>query len=228
MTAFSGYDMPVQYPLGVLKEHLWTRQNAGVFDVSHMGPAFLDLARKSDDGDADHRAVAALVEPLICGDIAGLKPGQIRYSLLLNAEGGIRDDLMIGRPSAPDQQGRLYLVVNAGTKEADFAALTAAAGGAARLTRADDGGLIAVQGPMAAAVLESVLPGFAALSFMTFAARGDLTVARCGYTGEDGFEILCPSDRAADLWARLVADDWVQPIGLGARDSLRLEAGLPL
>jgi aminomethyltransferase len=232
MTPFAGYAMPVQYPLGVLKEHLWTREHAGLFDVSHMGPAWLRLAAPSGDGEADHRAVATLVEPLVCGDLRGLKPGQFRYTLLLNAAGGILDDLMIGRPAAPEAQGALYIVVNAATKDADFAAIAAAAGTAAALVRADDGGLIALQGPEAAAVLEAVVPGVNALGFMTFAtlsAWGEtLTISRSGYTGEDGYEILVPPDLAEGLWTRLLADDRVRPIGLGARDSLRLEAGLPL
>ncbi len=105
MVAFAGYDMPVQYPAGILKEHLWTREHAGLFDVSHMGPAFLDLLSRTGDGEADHAAVAALIEPLVSGDIAGLKPGQLRYTLLLNENGGILDDLMIGRPHQPLQPG---------------------------------------------------------------------------------------------------------------------------
>ncbi len=232
MTPFGGYDMPVQYPLGILKEHLWTREHAGLFDVSHMGPSFLDLAAKSGDGEADHRALAAIVEPLVCGDIRGLKPGQIRYTLLMNAAGGVLDDLMIGRPAEPARQGGLYIVVNAGTKEGDFAALEAAVGDQARLTRADDGALIAVQGPQAIEVVEAILPGVAQQSFMTFTTRDfeghALTVARCGYTGEDGFEILAPAAIGESIWNRLLADPRVRAIGLGARDSLRLEAGLPL
>jgi aminomethyltransferase len=229
---FAGYGMPVQYPAGILKEHLWTRTHAGLFDVSHMGPAFLDLAAPSGDAQADHRAAAALIEPLVCGDIRGLKPGQLRYTLLLNEAGGILDDLMIGRPAAPEEQGRLYVIVNAATKEADFAAIEAAAGGAGRLRRADDGALIAVQGPEAAEVVEGLAPGAADLGFMTFAALDwagvGVTVSRSGYTGEDGFEILCPAAHAEALWAALLADPRAAPAGLGARDSLRLEAGLPL
>ncbi len=232
MTPFGGYDMPVQYPLGILKEHLWTRDHAGLFDVSHMGPAWLDLVDKSGDGDADHRAVAALVEPLVSGDIVGLKPGQLRYTLLLNQAGGICDDLVIGRPAARDQQGRLYIVVNAGTKDGDFALIAASAGDRARLKRADDHALMALQGPAAADTLEAVWPGICAMAFMTFATRDlaghNVTVARCGYTGEDGFEILAPAQMGELLWNRLLADPRVQPVGLGARDSLRLEAGLPL
>ncbi len=237
MVPFAGYDMPVQYKDGVLKEHLWTREHAGAFDVSHMGPAFLTLNDKSGndrsgDPDADHAAVAAIAETLVCGDIRGLKPGQLRYTLLLNEAGGLIDDLMIGRPSRADRQGMLYIVVNAATKDADFARFEAAATGRATLTRADDHGLIALQGPEAAAVLGSVLPEAAELGFMQFRRvehEGQrLVVSRSGYTGEDGFEILVPPDMAEPFWSRLLADGRVRPIGLGARDSLRLEAGLPL
>ncbi|HWA59986.1 MAG TPA: glycine cleavage system aminomethyltransferase GcvT [Caulobacteraceae bacterium] len=232
MVEFGGYDMPVQYPEGILKEHLWTRESAGAFDVSHMGPAFLALKAKSGDPEADHRAVAKLIEPLVCGDIQGLKPGQLRYTLLLNESGGIIDDLMIGRPKRPDRQGMLYIVVNAGTKEGDFERIAAAAGESATLTRADDRALIALQGPKAAEVMADVLPEALELGFMQF-SRFDLdgqglVVSRSGYTGEDGFEILVPTAMAEGFWNRLLADPRVKPIGLGARDSLRLEAGLPL
>ena len=232
MVPFGGYSMPVQYPLGILKEHLWTREHAGLFDVSHMGPSFLELAAPTGDGDADHRAVAALIEPLVCGDIRGLKPGQVRYTLLLNASGGMVDDLMIGRPPMPDGQGRLYIVVNAGTKDGDFALIKAAAGDKARLVRADDGALLALQGPEAAAVMAELVPAARDLSFMTFTRApfegAELVVARSGYTGEDGYEILSPAAVADALWKRLTSDPRVEPIGLGARDSLRLEAALPL
>ncbi|MDD3837694.1 MAG: glycine cleavage system aminomethyltransferase GcvT [Phenylobacterium sp.] len=232
MTPFAGYSMPVQYADGVLKEHLWTREHAGAFDVSHMGPAFITLAGKSGDPDADHKAVAALVEPLVCGDIRGLKRGQLRYTLLLNDEGGILDDLMIGRPTEDEAQGGLYVVVNAGTKESDFARIEQGLGARAKLTRADDRGLIAVQGPKAADAVTRLFPQAATLGFMTF-AHAELdghacVVARCGYTGEDGFEVLVPRGFAEVVWNRLMADEQVRPIGLGARDSLRLEAGLPL
>jgi aminomethyltransferase len=232
MVAFAGYAMPVQYPLGILKEHLWTREHAGAFDVSHMGPAFLALERPTGDPRADHAAISAIAESLVCGDIQGLTPGQLRYTLLLNESGGMLDDLMIGRPLAPERQGALYIVVNAGCKEADFAAFSAAAGSLATLTRADDRALIALQGPEASAVLTAILPGAEDLTFMTFRAidwRGQtLIVARSGYTGEDGFEILVPAGLARDFWDGLLADPRVATIGLGARDSLRLEAGLPL
>ena len=232
MTPFGGYDMPVQYPAGVLKEHLWTRDHAGVFDVSHMGPAFLQLTHRSGDPDADHRAVAALIEPLVCGDIRGLKPGQLRYTLLLNEAGGMIDDLMIGRPAEPESQGVLYVVVNAATKEGDFAAIAAAAGAHASLERADGGALIAVQGPQAEAVVDALTPGAADLGFMSVGSLvfegAPVVVSRSGYTGEDGFEILVSNTIAERLWMRLLADPRAAPAGLGARDSLRLEAGLPL
>jgi len=229
---FAGYEMPVQYRDGVLTEHRWTREHAGLFDVSHMGPSFLILNDPTGDIEADYAAVAALIEPLVCGDIAGLKPGQIRYTLLLNAQGGILDDLMIGRPFAADRQGMLYVVVNAGTKEADFALIAAAAGDRARLVRADDRALFALQGPKAAEVIANIFPDAPTLSFMNF-RRYDrkglgYVVARCGYTGEDGFEILVHAVHAPEVWDLLLGDERVRPIGLGARDSLRLEAGLPL
>ena len=232
MVPFGGYAMPVQYADGVLKEHLWTRAHCGLFDVSHMGPAFLRLKNRSGDPKADHRAIAALIEPLICGDIRGLKRGALRYTLLLNETGGICDDLMVGRPEADADQGELYIVVNAGTKDADFARIARQASGSGELVRADDGGLIAVQGPEAAAVVAPLLPTADDLSFMTFARATfegvDIVVSRSGYTGEDGFEILVPAEKALALWQRLLQDARARPIGLGARDSLRLEAGLPL
>jgi aminomethyltransferase len=232
MVPFSGYNLPVQYPTGIIAEHKWTREHAGLFDVSHMGPAFLNLASKTGDPEADHAAIAALVEPLIPGDIAGLKPGQVRYTLLLNETGGTLDDLMIARPADPAWSGTLYIVVNAGTKDADFARISAAAGDRANLVRADDGGLLALQGPEAVAVMAGLVPGVAELGFMTygsFAWNGTrLVIARSGYTGEDGVEVLVDAANAGALWDALLADERVKPIGLGARDSLRLEAGLPL
>jgi aminomethyltransferase len=232
LVPFAGYEMPVQYADGVLTEHRWTRESCGIFDVSHMGPCFLTLNHKTGDGEADHAAIAALVEPLIPGDIAGLKPGQIRYTVLLNADGGMIDDLMIGRPTLPDRQGMLYIVVNAGGKGADFALFEQAAAGKATLKRADDRALIAVQGPKAEAVVSAIFPDAAALTFMHMARfeyqGAGVVVARSGYTGEDGFEILVEADKALAFWNQLLADERVKPIGLGARDSLRLEAGLPL
>ena len=227
---FGGYALPVQYPTGIMAEHKWTREQAGLFDVSHMGPSFLMLNTPSGDAEADHAAISAIIEPLICGDIAGLKPGQMRYTLLLNAEGGAIDDLMVGRQA--DRAGSLYVVVNAGTKEGDFALIAAAAGDKATLRRADSGGLLALQGPEAVDVMASLVPQATQLGFMQVQQvewNGvPLIISRSGYTGEDGFEILVPAKMAVALWDELLADPRVKPIGLGARDSLRLEAGLPL
>jgi len=230
MVPFGGYSLPVQYPTGIMTEHKWTREHAGLFDVSHMGPSFLALNNPSGDAEADHAAIAAIIEPLICGDIAGLKPGQVRYTLMLNESGGTIDDLMVARSNIA---GTLYIVVNAGTKDGDFARIEAAAGDKARLIRADgDNALLALQGPEAVQVVTAIAPGAADLGFMQYApfdfAGDQITVARSGYTGEDGFEILVPYAKAAALWDALLADERVKPIGLGARDSLRLEAGLPL
>jgi len=232
MTAFAGYEMPIQFPDGVLSEHRWTRAQAGVFDVSHMGPSFLTLANPSGDPDQDHRRLAALIEPLVSADVASLAPGRVRYAVLLNEAGGMVDDLMIARlPDAAPQRG-LYVVVNGATKDGDFAMMAAAAGDAGRLRRSDDDALIAVQGPEAAAVVEAALPGAADLGFMTCGLRTfqdeTLVVSRSGYTGEDGFEILAPKAVASRFYHVLIQDRRVKPIGLGARDSLRLEAGLPL
>ncbi|MBU1174661.1 MAG: glycine cleavage system aminomethyltransferase GcvT [Alphaproteobacteria bacterium] len=232
MVPFAGYALPVQYRTGIVAEHNWTRQHAGLFDVSHMGPSFVGLTDPSGEPEADHAAIAALIEPLVCGDIAGLKPGQIRYTLLLNDAGGTRDDLMIARPSRAEGAGWLYVVVNAGTKEADFAHIAGALGDRAMLRRLDDNVLLALQGPEAVAVMNGIVPGVAELGFMhyrPFDWRGEeLIVSRSGYTGEDGFEILVSPERAAEFWQALTADERVRPIGLGARDSLRLEAALPL
>jgi aminomethyltransferase len=232
MVPFAGYRMPVQYPTGIIAEHQWTRAHAGLFDVSHMGPSVLALKDRSGDAEADHRAVAAIAETLVSGDIGGLRHGQLRYTLLMNEEGGVVDDLMIGRPADPAWSGFLYIVVNADGKAGDFARFRAAAGTAAELRRADDNLLLALQGPEAAAVLEPFVPGVGALGFMTYASYpwngSKLAVSRSGYTGEDGFEILVPADIGKTLWNALLADARVKPIGLGARDSLRLEAGLPL
>ncbi|HQZ12106.1 MAG TPA: glycine cleavage system aminomethyltransferase GcvT [Devosia sp.] len=230
MVPFAGYALPVQYPSGIIAEHKWTREHAGLFDVSHMGPSFLELTNRTGDAEADHAAVAAIAEPLVCGDLLNLKPGQLRYTLLLDETGGALDDLMIGR--SPLFPGSLYVIVNAGTKEADFARIEAAEGDRARLTRADDGALLALQGPEAVAVLDALVPGVSDLTFMHYApfewGGTRIIVSRSGYTGEDGVEILIAKEYAAKLWAALLADERVKPIGLGARDSLRLEAGLPL
>ena len=229
MVPFAGYSMPVQYRDGVLAEHRWTRAHAGLFDVSHMGPSRLELNEPTGDADSDFASIADIVETLVCGDISGLRAGQLRYTLLLNEHGGIIDDLMIGRPQEP---GQLYIVVNASAKEGDFTRLQAAANGDAHLVRADEGALIALQGPEAADVLEAILPGVQRLGFMGFSSfrheGAGLTVSRSGYTGEDGFEILVPRPQAESFWRLLLTDQRVRPAGLGARDSLRLEAGLVL
>jgi aminomethyltransferase len=232
MAEFGGYDMPIQYADGIMAEHNWTRTHAGLFDVSHMGPSFLSLPQLGGGDDA-HRKIASIVERLVPSDIAGLAPGKVQLTVLLNEDGGIIDDLMIGRPPRDDQQGGLYLVVNAGTKESDFALLQQAAGGEAELHRADDRALIAIQGPEAEAVIAGILPGAIDLTFMTFrqikdTPFGNVIATRCGYTGEDGFEILVPAEHGEAFANRLLEDPRVKPIGLGARDSLRLEGGMCL
>jgi aminomethyltransferase len=230
---FAGYDMPVQYE-GLIAEHKWTREHAGLFDVSHMGPCFLRLREGHGlEGDAAHAKVAAIVEPLVSADILGLAPGQQRLTVLLNEQGGVLDDLIIGRPAQPHEQGGLYIVVNGGVKEQDFAILKAAADKAgADFARADDRALLALQGPQARAVLKRLSPDAATLGFMT-TGRATIEGARCfvaccGYTGEDGFEILAPMSAAPAIAEWLLAQPEVKPIGLGARDTLRLEAGLCL
>ncbi len=221
MVPFAGYAMPVQYPPGILKEHLHTRASAGLFDVSHMGQAFLI--------GPNHAATAAALEALIPADVAGLGPGQQRYSQLLTDDGGIIDDLMVTRT---DQDGRLYLVVNASRKEVDYAHISGRLPATVKLAPAPERALIALQGPRAAAVMAKLCEAAPRLGFMSAASARvdgfDCHVSRSGYTGEDGFEISVASDRATDLARLLLAQDGVQPIGLGARDSLRLEAGLCL
>jgi len=218
MVPFAGYEMPVQYPAGILKEHLHTREKAGLFDVSHMGQAFLS----SDDP-------AAALEKLTPADIVGLKDGQQRYALLLSDEGTIRDDFMTARLA---DEPALFLVVNAGTKEDDFAYIAEKLKDVAMLAPQTDRALLALQGPAAEAVLARHAPGVEKLSFMKI-ARIDVggapaIVSRSGYTGEDGFEISIYAKDADGVAQRLLAEPEVLPIGLGARDSLRLEAGLCL
>ncbi|MDF2813052.1 MAG: gcvT [Microvirga sp.] len=226
MVPFAGYDMPVQYPTGILTEHNWTREHAGVFDVSHMGQALLIAEDKS------HETVARALETLIPADILNLKPGQQRYSQLLDGKGGILDDLMVSRSADEGDSGRLMLVVNASMKDADYAHIQAHLPNGVGLERLDDRALIALQGPKAVEVMAKLAPETTDMTFM--AARRmkvaglDCHVSRSGYTGEDGFEISVPADKAAELWRAILADPEVKPIGLGARDSLRLEAGLCL
>ncbi|MGD9981041.1 MAG: glycine cleavage system aminomethyltransferase GcvT [Hyphomonadaceae bacterium] len=229
---FAGYDMPLQFE-GLIPEHNWTRQHAGLFDVSHMGPSFFALPKGHGlEGDEAHKKVASLIERLVPADIQSLKPGQVRYTMITNAEGGVLDDLMIARPAEPAAAGDLYIVVNAGCKHEDWALIEAAAKGESILVRADDRCLLALQGPSAHTAAAAVIdPALADMSFMTvkrYDAFGRITVTRSGYTGEDGYEILVRAEHAADLANALLAHPEVKPIGLGARDSLRLEAGLCL
>jgi aminomethyltransferase len=226
--AFAGYDMPLEFE-GLMAEHHWTRAQAGLFDVSHMGPCFLRLNDGAlTDAQARHEAVAALIEALVPADIRGLKPGQVRYTTLLDDHGGVLDDLMIARPAEADLAGVLHVVVNAGCKHQDWALIESAVGARATLERADDRVLLALQGPAAADAIGALLPEAPAMAFMTLRRFGALFVTRSGYTGEDGFEILAPVEDARALVAHLLADARVKPVGLGARDSLRLEAGLCL
>jgi aminomethyltransferase len=229
---FAGYDMPLQFE-GLIPEHNWTRQHAGLFDVSHMGPSFFALPKGHGlEGDEAHKKVASLIERLVPADIQGLKPGQVRYTMITNADGGVLDDLMIARPAEPAAAGDLYIVVNAGCKHDDWALIEAATKGEANLVRADDRCLLALQGPSAHIAAAAVIdPALADMSFMTvkrYDAFGRITVTRSGYTGEDGYEILVRAENAKDLAEALLAHAEVKPIGLGARDSLRLEAGLCL
>ncbi len=209
---FAGYSMPVQYARGVMGEHLWTRENAGLFDVSHMGQVMLP-----DGSDA-------ALEALVPVDVMGLAEGRQRYGFFTNEQGGVLDDLMIARVPRG-----LFLVVNAACKDADIAHLRAHINGVETI---EGRALLALQGPKAEAALAQVIPEAGQMRFMDSARLDwngvELWISRSGYTGEDGYEISVP-DAEADAFARaLLADDRVEPIGLGARDSLRLEAGLPL
>lgn len=224
MVGFAGYDMPVQYKEGILAEHLWTRAHAGLFDVSHMGQCFLV--------GPDHETTARVLEALIPADILHLKPGQQRYSQFLNAEGGVLDDMMVTRSTDLDEDGTLMVVVNAGCKEADFVHLKAHLPPNIKLIIAEHRALLALQGPEAAQVLARHCRNVDAMAFMTGAAASfdgiPVHVSRSGYSGEDGFEISVRADKVAVVNERLLAHPEVKPIGLGARDSLRLEAGLCL
>lgn len=218
MVPFAGYEMPIQYE-GIVAEHNWTRENAGLFDVSHMGQLVLS-------GPGLDEAVEAVL-PI---DLSTLKLGQQRYSLLLDEEGGVLDDLMVSRwPEA------LYLVVNGATKWDDMGTLRVGLPDDITMNYLDERALLALQGPKAADALARHAKGeypLSALTFMKFGqftlAGHDVTIARAGYTGEDGFEISLPAEAAAEIADLLCGESEVKPIGLGARDSLRLEAGLPL
>jgi aminomethyltransferase len=220
MVPFAGYEMPVQYAAGVLKEHLQTRAAAGLFDVSHMG----QIALRAKSGDITDAALA--LERLVPVDVLSLKPGRQRYALFTNENGGIVDDLMVAH-----RGDHLFLVVNAACKDTDEAHLRANLSDTCEIERLDRA-LIALQGPKAEYVLARFAPTCAEMHFMDVRALtilgADCLVTRSGYTGEDGFEISIPPDRASDIATALLEDESVAPIGLGARDSLRLEAGMCL
>ena len=222
MVEFAGYHMPVQYE-GIIAEHLWTRAHAGLFDVSHMGQ--LELSGADGFGGVD-----AAVEELLPIDLSTLKLGTQRYSLLLDEHGGVLDDLMVSR--WPES---LYVVVNGATKWDDIAHLREHLPDAVTLNHLDERALLALQGPQAFAALERHVSGDYPLSALTFMRFGrfelggaEVTISRSGYTGEDGFELSVPGEAAARIADLLCGEPEVKPIGLGARDSLRLEAGLPL
>lgn len=218
MVPFAGYAMPVQFPMGVMGEHSHTRQKAGLFDVSHMGQVILR--------GADYASAAAALEQLVPVDILGLPQGRQRYGFLTNEAGGIMDDLMLA-----NRGDHLLVVVNAACKAADIAHMTARLEGIT-VTPVTDRALLALQGPEAQAVLAGLNPACAGMAFMDVAtlvlAGVECWVSRSGYTGEDGYEISVPEAHAEALARALLAHADVAPIGLGARDSLRLEAGLCL
>ncbi len=224
MVPFAGYDMPVQYPAGIMAEHKQTRSAAGLFDVSHMGQCYLH--------GPDHATTAAALEALTPGDFLALEPGQQTYTQFTNETGGILDDLMVTRPAGEGSDGSLFLVVNAACKDADFARLEANMPSSVSVEILHDKALLALQGPGAHDVMSRLGPEAAAMSFMqakpcTVAGLA-CHVSRSGYTGEDGFEISVGNDDAGALMDALLEQPEVEPIGLGARDSLRLEAGLCL
>jgi len=215
MVPFAGYEMPVQYE-GIMAEHLWTRDHAGLFDVSHMGQLLFH-------GSEVDRAL----ETLLPGDLIALKDGRLKYSMLLDDDGGIIDDLMATR-----RGDQFYLVVNGATKHGDIEQFERRLPRTIAMDHMKEQALLALQGPEAAAALEPLVPGVGELSFMQaglFHWDGKpLWISRSGYTGEDGFEISVAGRHVEALADALTADERVKPIGLGARDSLRLEAGLPL
>ncbi|MGJ8546443.1 MAG: glycine cleavage system aminomethyltransferase GcvT [Sulfitobacter sp.] len=219
MVPFAGYEMPVQYPMGVMKEHLHCRAEAGLFDVSHMGQVILS-------GDS-WEAVALAFERLVPMDVLGLGDGRQRYGFFTNAAGGIEDDLMFARRGED-----LFVVVNAACKGADIARMKAALEPAITVRPVTDRALVALQGPKAEAVLARLDPRAAQMRFMDvqdLSLNGaDCWVSRSGYTGEDGYEISVPEAEAEALVRVILSDESAAPIGLGARDSLRLEAGLCL
>ncbi|PHR24327.1 MAG: glycine cleavage system protein T [Hoeflea sp.] len=221
MAGFAGYDMPIQYPMGVMQEHLHTRANAGLFDVSHMGQILI----RAKSGELRDAALA--LEKITPVDVADLKPGRQRYGLFTNDQGGLEDDFMVA-----NRGDHLYLVVNAACKHDDLARIKAALSETCEIEAQFDRGLIALQGPAAESVLSSYAPEAEDMMFMDVSeldiAGVPAVVSRSGYTGEDGYEISLPADETDRIARLLLADDQVAPIGLGARDSLRLEAGLCL
>ncbi len=216
MVPFAGYEMPVQYSAGVMQEHLHTRRAAGLFDVSHMGQVILRPKSTME-------ALALAFEAMMPVDVLGVAEGRQRYGLFTDAGGGILDDLMFA-----NRGDHLFVVVNAARKAHDVAHLTAGLGAAAEVLPLADRALLAVQGPGAEAALGAILPGATGMRFMDFRAFGETWVSRSGYTGEDGFEVSLPASGAGAFAEALLAQPGVAPVGLGARDSLRLEAGLCL
>ena len=220
MVPFAGYQMPVQYSAGVMAEHLHTRLAAGLFDVSHMGQVILQPR-------ATYEATALAFESLMPVDVLAVAPGRQRYGLFTNDTGGILDDLMFA-----NRGDHVFVVVNAGCKAADIAHMTAHLSDVCDVIPVVDRALLALQGPLAEVALAQLVPGVAAMRFMDAVIMSwhgvDLWISRSGYTGEDGFEISVPDAVAHDLATTLLAMPEVKPIGLGARDSLRLEAGLCL
>lgn len=216
MVAFAGYEMPIQYPAGIIDEHKHTRQSAGLFDVSHMGQLWLH----------GENAVSAL-ETIVPGDIQSLPIGRSRYTMLTTASGGIIDDLIVTK-----WDNRLFVVVNASRKDVDLPLIAAAVDGKAEMEIITDRALLALQGPKAVDVLSRHIADIADMAFMSAAETTfdgiPCHITRSGYTGEDGYELSIPSDAAETIANALVDHDEVMPIGLGARDTLRLEAGLCL
>ena len=219
MVPFAGYEMPIQFN-GIVAEHNWTRTSAGLFDVSHMG----QLVFRGT-------GAAAALETILPGDIVSLGEGRMRYSLLLAEDGGILDDLIVTKRNGADGE-EFYVVVNGATKSDDIGYILENLPDEVTMNLLDEQALLALQGPESARVLTRLVPGVETLTFMS--ARGfkwqnaDLWISRSGYTGEDGFEISLPADIATAFADALIAHSEVRPVGLGARDSLRLEAGLPL
>lgn len=216
MVPFAGYLMPVQYPLGVMGEHNHTREKAGLFDVSHMGQVVIS------GENADQ-----WLETLVPGNIINLKEGRIRYTMFTDENGGILDDLMITR-----RENDIFMVVNAGCKAEDIAHMRSHLPDHLEITELNDRALVALQGPMAAEVMARFAKGVDEMNFMSYAeveiCGAKCFISRCGYTGEDGHEVSIPAEKAEEVCKTLLAEPEVEAIGLGARDSLRLEAGLCL